>query len=150
MKTRLVLIVAALIMAGCASSPVSVPDDITVEELVQRAQEASDRYHYRQALEYYDLVLTRYSYNIEMVCTAEYETALIYYKQKKYGLAREQFNALLLRYEGADAELLPPKFRRLSGIVLESINKKAGPPPDSAGADAEESAPHPAPPGSAE
>jgi outer membrane protein assembly factor BamD (BamD/ComL family) len=115
-------------MAGCASSPAAVPGDITAEELVQRAQEASDRYHYRQALQYYELVMSRYSYNIEMVCTAEYETALIYYKQKKYGLAREQFDALLLRYAGADAELLPPKFKRLSGIMLENINKKAGPP----------------------
>jgi outer membrane protein assembly factor BamD (BamD/ComL family) len=130
MKIRLVCAPAALFAAaalfvlsaaGCASRPVTAPDDITAEELIQRGQEASDRYNYDQALQYYRLVLDRFPYNIDMVCAAEYEIAFINYKQKNYAEARVQFNTLLLRYQSPDAELLPPQFKRLCEIVLERM-----------------------------
>jgi hypothetical protein len=132
-KTRcafvLTTVLTALLAAGCASGPENVPDDISAAELVQRGQEASDHYRYEQALQYYQLILDRFGYNIDMVCTAEYEIAFIQYKQKKYQDAWDGLNALLLRYEGPDAELLPPQFKRLSEIVLERISERPGFPP---------------------
>jgi outer membrane protein assembly factor BamD (BamD/ComL family) len=113
-----------VILLGCASRPVNIPDTITPAELVQRGQEASDRNRYSQALQYYEAILARFPTNIDAICSAEYEIAFIHYKQRKYETAKEEFNALLDRYNGPDAELLPPQFKRLTGIVLERIAEK--------------------------
>jgi outer membrane protein assembly factor BamD (BamD/ComL family) len=103
---------------------VVVSEEMTSEELVQRAQEASDRNRYTTALQYYEALLVRNQTNYDWLLTAEYEIAFIHYKQKKYGEAKGELNALLSRYDTPDAELLPQQFKRLCNIVLESIGKK--------------------------
>jgi outer membrane protein assembly factor BamD (BamD/ComL family) len=115
---------AALYCAACASRGPAIPDDLSAAELIQRAQEASDRNRYTAALQYYEALLERNPANIDMVCTAEYEIAFIHYKQKKYADAQVEMNALLDRYRGPDAELLPPQFKRLANIVLDRIAEK--------------------------
>jgi outer membrane protein assembly factor BamD (BamD/ComL family) len=117
-------LVLMLGMASCSTGPQVISPDMSSEELVQRAQEASDRNRYGTALSFYKALLERNQTNYDWILTAEYEIAFIHYKQKKYGEAREELNALLNRYENADAELLPQQFKRLSNIVLESIEKK--------------------------
>jgi outer membrane protein assembly factor BamD (BamD/ComL family) len=111
-------------MASCSTSSLVISPDLSSEELVQRAQEASDRNRYGTALLYYEALLERNQTNYDWILTAEYEIAFIHYKQKKYAEAREELNALLSRYETPDAELLPQQFKQLSHIVLESIEKK--------------------------
>ncbi|MDR3248559.1 MAG: hypothetical protein LBT39_07215 [Treponema sp.] len=126
-KTKLSLLWGVLLAIGisaCATGPQNVSKDTTAEELIQRAQEASDRNHYGTALRYYELLRERNQTSIDWICTAEYEIAFIHYKQKKYAEAREELEALLLRYETPDAELLPQQFKRLSTIVLNSIEEK--------------------------
>jgi outer membrane protein assembly factor BamD (BamD/ComL family) len=124
-------------MTACASGPINIPDDLRPEDLVQRGQEASDRNRYNHALQYYAAIIDRFDSNLEMVCTAEYEIAFIHYKQKKYDAAQTEFNALLVRYDSPDEELLPQQFKKLAGIVLEQIGekqkkkKKHVPPPSS-------------------
>jgi len=118
---------AALCLAACATGALNIPQELTPAELIQRAQEASDRNRYNQALQYYTALLERNSTNIDLVCTAEYEIAFIYYKQKKYNQAKEGFNSLLERYEAPDGNMLPPQFKRLATIVLERIREKEKP-----------------------
>jgi outer membrane protein assembly factor BamD (BamD/ComL family) len=119
-----VLICVLAFAAGCVSGPENVSDTITPAELVQRAQEASDKNHYKDAQAYYELILERFPSNIDMVCTAEYEIAYIHYKRKQYDIATAEFNTLLDRYNQPDEELLPPQFKRLAGSVLEKIAEK--------------------------
>jgi tetratricopeptide (TPR) repeat protein len=114
----------ALMATACSTTSQQISEDLSAEELVQRAQEASDRNRYTTALRFYETLRERNPTNIDWICTAEYEIAFIHYKQKKYDEARGELNALLLRYESPDAELLPQQFKRLSGIVLESIGEK--------------------------
>jgi outer membrane protein assembly factor BamD (BamD/ComL family) len=110
--------------AGCTSGPEAVSDTITPAELVQRAQEASDKNHYKDALAFYELILERFPSNIDMICTAEYEIAFIHYKRKQYDTATAGLNALLARYNTPDEELLPPQFKQLAVIVLQQIAKQ--------------------------
>jgi tetratricopeptide (TPR) repeat protein len=117
-------IFAVFLVSACATGPVNVPQGATAEEIIQRAQEASDRNRYNTALQYYEILLDRNLTNIDMVCTAEYEIAFIHYKQKKYDQARTEFNELLERYDTPDEELLPQQYKKLSLIVLESIKTK--------------------------
>jgi outer membrane protein assembly factor BamD (BamD/ComL family) len=114
------------VMGACSTSPVVISTEMTSEELVQRAQEASDRNRYNTALQYYQALLERNQTSYDWLLTAEYEIAFIHYKQKKYREAETELNTLLNRYDSPDAELLPQQFRRLCTIVLESIEKKEG------------------------
>jgi tetratricopeptide (TPR) repeat protein len=116
----------ALCVSACVSVAV-IPDEMTPAEIIQRAQEASDRNRYNLALQYYRALLERNGDKADMVCTAEYEIGFIHYKQKKYAAARSELNALLQRYESPDAELLPQEFRRLALIVLDRITEKEKP-----------------------
>jgi tetratricopeptide (TPR) repeat protein len=120
----LAFIAALALCTACVSGPAVITNETTPAELIQRAQEASDKNHYELALEYYQALLDRHSGNIELVCTGEYEIGFIHYKQKKYPLAREELNALLQRYESEGQEPMPLQFKRLSVIVLERIAEK--------------------------
>ena len=126
-KIHFIVLIAALCLAACATGKLNIPLELTPAELIQRAQEASDRNRYNLALQYYKALLERNITNIDLVCTAEYEIAFIFYKQKKYGQAKERFQSLLERYDSPDGDMLPPQFRRLATIVLERIKVKETP-----------------------
>ena len=113
-----------LLFSACASGAANIPETLTPAELVQRAQEASDHSRYNTALQYYNTLLDRNKDSIELVCTAEYEIAFIHYKQSKYNLAKDEFNALLERYNTPDEELMPQQFKKLAIIVLNRIGEK--------------------------
>ena len=123
----LALALAALAFAACATGPVSIPNTLSPSELIQRAQEASDRNRYNHALQYYEALLERNRDNIDLVCTAEYEIAFIHYKQKKYNWSKIEFYSLLERYNGEGGEYLPPQFKLLALKVLEQIEEKEQP-----------------------
>ncbi|MDR2922289.1 MAG: hypothetical protein LBU85_02970 [Treponema sp.] len=115
-----------LFVFACAST-VNISEDLSPSELIQRAQEASDRNRYNVALQYYEALLERNRTNIDLVITAEYEIAFIHYKQKKYQQARTELNYLLEYYEAPDEQFLPQQFKRLALIVLNSITEKEQP-----------------------
>ena len=124
-KNRLVLLAPAVIFlfSACATT-LDISEDLSPAELIQRAQEASDRNSYNTALQYYQALKDRNTNNIDLIINAEYEIAFIHYKQKKYPQAREELNALLEYYNTPDEELLPQQFKVLSQIVLKSIDEK--------------------------
>ena len=125
--STLFVVAAALLFSACATGSLNIPQNLSPSELIHRAQEASDRNRYNYALQYYQALLERNPTNIDLVCTAEYEIAFIHYKQKKYGQARAEFNALLERYNADDGEYLPPQFKLLALKVLERIDEKEKP-----------------------
>jgi len=127
LRATLPVFMAALFFAACATGQLNIPPNLSPSELIQRAQEASDKNRYNHALQYYQALLERNPTNIDLVCTAEYEIAFIHYKQKKYTQARAGFNALLERYEGEDGQYLPPQFKLLALKVLERIDEKTQP-----------------------
>jgi tetratricopeptide (TPR) repeat protein len=114
------------IMLGIAActSMLYIPENLSPAELIQKGQEASDRNKYKQSLQYYEAIIERYPSYIDEICAAEYEIAFIHYKQKKYELAKSEFQALLSRYDTPDAELLPLQFKKLTEIVLAKIAAK--------------------------
>lgn len=118
------LCLLALCFASCATGTLNIPDELSPMELIQRAQEASDKNRYNYALQYYQALNDRNPTNTDLICTAEYEIAFIHYKQKKYDQARTELNALLERYNTPDAEFLPPQFKLLATKVLEQISVK--------------------------
>jgi tetratricopeptide (TPR) repeat protein len=113
-----------LIFSACQTTIVNISYDLSPAELIQRAQEASDRNRYGISLQYYQALYERNRSNIDLVITAEYEIAFIHYKQKNYQQSREELTKLLDYYNSTDAELLPQQFKVLANIVLKSIEEK--------------------------
>ena len=113
---------AALLASSCATRPADIPYDITAMELIQRGQEASDRNRFSLALQFYAEVLERFPFDTSSVIAAEYEIAFIHYKQRRYDMAKADFNHILERYNTPDEALLPPQFKILSQIVLARID----------------------------
>jgi outer membrane protein assembly factor BamD (BamD/ComL family) len=112
------------LLAGCMSRPANISDTVTPAELVQRAQEASDRNRYTLSLGYYELILERFRDDNEYACAAEYEIGFIHYKQKKYDIAETELRELLGKYDQSDAELLPPQYKILADIVIAKIDER--------------------------
>jgi len=117
------LLFAMLLLVSCATKSVVIPDDLTPMELIQRGQEASDKNRYSVALQYYQTIIERFPSDIDNICAAEYEIAFIHYKQKKYDLAKIEFNDLLERYNIPDEALLPAQFKILALKVLSRITE---------------------------
>jgi len=113
----------ALLFSACAST-VNISEDLSPAELIQRANEAMDRNRYKIAIQYYEALRDRNQSNIDLTITAEYHIAFIHYKQGKLEQARDELNAVLEYYNSPDAELLPQHFKRLSQIVLQTIDDK--------------------------
>ena len=125
-KYIVAIFLTAVLTASCASKPVVIPDDITPAELIQRGQEASDRSRFSTSLQYYAAVLERFPFDIDSILAAEYEIAFIHYKQKKYDMAKIEFEDLIKRYDTPDEELLPPSFKILSQMILDKIGEIEG------------------------
>jgi len=116
-------LVIVFIFFSCAST-INIGEGLSPAELIQRAQEASDRNRYNTALQYYEALHDRNLSNIDLIITAKYGIAFIHYKQKKYQQSRAELNELLEYYNTPDAELLPQQFKVLAQIVLNSITEK--------------------------
>jgi hypothetical protein len=116
--------VAACLFASCSHIPKSIPDDTSPRELIQRAQEMTDGYHYEAATVYYKALLDRFGSDPLYKTTAEYEIAFIAYKEKRYAEAKEGLEALLAEYSGPNAAALPPRYSVLCKKVLEVIAGK--------------------------
>jgi len=125
MKIRFVLAAAAAaaLALSCAGAPKAIPEDLTARELVQRAQEASDKYNYKAATAYYEALRDRYGSDPSTACAADYEISFIQYKQKRYAEAKAGMESLLKRYEGEDAKTLPPRYSVLAKKILDRISE---------------------------
>jgi outer membrane protein assembly factor BamD (BamD/ComL family) len=121
--SALFALIIAIIASSCVTAA-TISEDLSPAELIQRAQEASDRNRYNTALQYYQALYERNRNHIDLVITAEYEIAFIHYKQKKYQQSRDELNAMLEYYNTPDEELLPQHYKRLANIVLERITEK--------------------------
>jgi len=123
MKKFLIPLTLAILFSACAST-VNIGEELSPAELIQRANEAMDRNRYKIAIQYYEALRDRNQSNIDLTITSEYHIAFIHYKQGKMEQAREELNAVLEYYNSPDAELLPHHFKRLSQIVLQTIEEK--------------------------
>jgi len=126
-KQRILASLLTFLLFSACTSTVNISNDLSPAELIQRAQEATDRNRYNLAMQYYEALYERNRSNIDLIITAGYEIAFIHYKQKKYNQAREELTDLLKYYDTPDEELLPQQFKRLAQIVIQKIDEKTSP-----------------------
>jgi len=119
----LLALMTVLLFSSCVTAT-NISEELTPAELIQRAQEATDKNRFKTALLYYEALYERNRNNIDLTITAEYEIANIHYKQKKYNQAQSEFTAVLEYYNTPDEELLPRHFKRLAQIGIDKIEAK--------------------------
>ncbi|HSV56415.1 MAG TPA: hypothetical protein VLH39_04835 [Magnetospirillaceae bacterium] len=119
-----VLFLASFFFASCASRPPVISDDATAMELIQRAQEASDRSDWGSAIVYYETVRERFGTDPAILAACKYEIAFIQYKQGKFALSEEGFLSLIALYESPVGASLPPRFLILARRVLPVVRQR--------------------------
>ncbi|MDR1626798.1 MAG: hypothetical protein LBT33_09685 [Spirochaetia bacterium] len=123
------LALAFFVLGGCSSGPPIIPDDLSVLQFFQRAQEETEDEDWEDALYYYETYISRHPDDVANIMAARYEIAFINYKQEKYPEAVAGFQGILGFYEEA-ADTLSLEFplwpRVLSKKMLESIEGKTG------------------------
>ena len=115
---------AALLLSACATGRLHIPPDLSPAELIQRAQEASDRNRFGHALQFYHALLERFAHEPALVVNAEYEIGFIHERRRDFDEARLWLNSVLARYYGPGGDALPAKFRVLARVVLDRIDER--------------------------
>ena len=120
-----VLLVSALALPGCSSGPPIIPEDLSVLQFFQRAQEETENREWENALYYYKTFIERNPDDIPNITAARYEIAFILYKQKDYGNAAKDFREILDFYETTDLPLSFPLWPQvLSRKVLQTMRDR--------------------------
>ncbi len=105
--------------AACGSPPKVIDENLTIKEIMRKAQDAYSKKYYRRALAYYNAGLERFSTDESIAVSIEYEIAFIYYKKKDYETARKLFSDIILKY--SEVKGLPEKYKYLSELKLTHI-----------------------------
>jgi tetratricopeptide (TPR) repeat protein len=121
------LLLAALLMASCSSSPQEIPEDLQPIEYFQQAQKlAMEQNNYQGAIRYYRTFIQRNPDDIQHVVEAQYEIAFLYYKQGQYTRASEEFNKLLSYYESGGQNVLPEWPKILANKIMSRMDEESG------------------------
>ncbi|HTX71652.1 MAG TPA: hypothetical protein VMC79_02405 [Rectinemataceae bacterium] len=114
---------AILFAASCATVPKSIPQDLSAQEIIQRAQEASDVYNYKAATVYYQALIDRFGSDQAYLCEGDYELAFIAYKEDRLADAQAGFEKLLALYSSPDGDSLPQAYKILGEKVLAHVKE---------------------------
>ncbi|MFP4376231.1 MAG: tetratricopeptide repeat protein [Spirochaetales bacterium] len=114
------LLLSAIVMAGCQTTPTEIEPDLSQAELIQLAQEAADAENWNTAIVYYEELVERYPNDRASVATARYEIAFIEYKQNDLETARAGFEQVIGMYD-FESEALPEWPLVLSQVLLQKM-----------------------------
>lgn len=110
------------LLVSCYTADTKLEEDTPKEIYFKKAQEYMAYKWYKEAIKTYELFMERFPEDLVGFYTARYEIAFIYFKEKKYSKAQEEFLELLSLPAGAP-EWIPV----LSSRLLEEINTKVKP-----------------------
>ena len=120
-----VLLGSSLALTGCSSGPPVIPEDLSVLQFFQRAQEETENREWENALYYYKTFIERNPDDLPNVTAARYEIAFIQYKQKDYTNAAKDFRELLDFYEKTDLPLSFPLWPKvLARKVMQTMKDR--------------------------
>ncbi len=115
------MLLVAVLLFGCRTVPTDIPDDLTLGELIQLAQESVDAENPNAALAYYQAILDRFPNDRAAVATARYEIGFIHFRRNDFEQARTEFDTLLAMYD-TEAGSIPEWPRVLANTLLAEIS----------------------------
>ena len=120
-----IVLAGVLAFIGCSSGPPVIPEDLSVLQFFQRAQEETENREWDNALFYYRTFIERNPNDIPNITAARYEIAFIQYKQRNFTNAARDFRELLNFYETTDLPLNFPLWPKvLARKVLETMRNR--------------------------
>jgi outer membrane protein assembly factor BamD (BamD/ComL family) len=121
----LCILAALAVLPGCSSGPPVIPEDLSVMQFFQRAQEESDSSDWDNALFYYETFIERHPEDSPNIMAARYEIAYIHYKQGEDRRAANEFQEILSFYETTPLPLSFPLWPRvLAKKLLETLAER--------------------------
>ena len=117
---------AAILLAGCASQPLVIPENLTAGEIFQHAQDAVEKGNYDLGISYYSLFKEKHPEDSQRGAWASYEIAFLYHKMGKDEKALSLIEELLSLYS-ADKGALPAAPRILAVKLKTRLSEKAPP-----------------------
>ncbi|MDA8426425.1 MAG: hypothetical protein M0Z80_09840 [Treponema sp.] len=111
----------ALSLGACNTVPKTIPQNLTAQQLVQKAQDESDANNYKAALVYYQTLINRYGSDPAFLCEGEYELAFIAYKEGRLADSKAGFEKLLAIYSGPNGDSLPQGYKILGQKILAHV-----------------------------
>jgi outer membrane protein assembly factor BamD (BamD/ComL family) len=109
LKYFLLLLVLCVLLA-CKTKAETIPEDLPKETYFKIGNELKNKNKYKEAIEYFEIVIDRFPDDMEIVLNAQYEIALIHYKMKEYKTALLLFDELIEAYNAPDAAYFPRSF----------------------------------------
>jgi outer membrane protein assembly factor BamD (BamD/ComL family) len=110
-----------LSLGACNTVPKTIPQDLTAQQLVQKAQEESDANNYKASIVYYQALIDRYGSDLAFLCEGQYELAFIAYKEGRLADSQAGFEKLLALYTGPNADTLPQGYKILGQKILAHV-----------------------------
>ncbi|HUW41440.1 MAG TPA: hypothetical protein VMV90_10535 [Rectinemataceae bacterium] len=111
----------ALSLGACYTVPKTIPQNLTAQQLVQKAQDESDASNYKASLVYYQALIDRYGSDPAFLCEGEYELAFIAYKEGRLADSKAGFEKLLAIYAGPNGDSLPQGYKILGQKILAHV-----------------------------
>ena len=110
---------------SCESLPKDPPpSDMSDREIIQLAQSAYDKNHYRVAEYYYKILLQRYGNYTNDYVEGRFELAHLYLKQKKYDIAVPMLQEIIDIYDTSVPGSLPGEYIILAKSDLAKVPEK--------------------------
>lgn len=113
----------SLALGACQSVPKTIPQGLTAQQLVLKAQEESDASNYKASLMYYQALIERYGSNPAFLCEGEYELAFIAYKEGRLADSKAGFEKLLALYAGPNGDSLPQGYKILGQKIVAHVEE---------------------------
>ncbi|MDR3201423.1 MAG: tetratricopeptide repeat protein [Spirochaetales bacterium] len=120
-------------LASCSSGPPVIPEDLSVMQFFQRAQEETDTNDWDNALVYYNTFIERHPDDLPNVMAARYEIAYIHYKEDEYQEAADGFQQILDFYETTPLPFSFPLWQKVLSQKLLGTLAEKGVTPSSTG-----------------
>lgn len=117
----ILLIFTGMLLSACQSVPETVPEDLSQQQFFQAAQEFVDEENYPAALFYLEEFAVRYPDDQYNLIAADYQVALIHYKQGELETAEAEFSDIISRFETAEPDQYPAWVEVLSKKLLEKV-----------------------------
>jgi outer membrane protein assembly factor BamD (BamD/ComL family) len=126
MKSFFALAAVMVLVSACAGIPRAedIPEDLSVAELIQEAQNCVDRGAVKAAQVYYGVILTRHADDPAAVIAAEYELAHLKVKQKKWEEALPMLATVIQEYDADVYYQLPRAYLKLALLDMQKIPKR--------------------------
>ena len=118
------VLLIVFMLGACQSVPDDIPITTSKQGFFNQAQEYMDALNWDAALFYLNEFKHRFPADPANILAADYQIALIRYKQELYAEALESFETILTTYEDNDSAALHEWVRVLSQKLIRRIQER--------------------------